>query len=75
VDEDSEVALIIQRADCGVVVGPEDPLALAQVVLKLYHDPRILSEMGKNGRAYVEKTNIRSICTRKYLELINQVAY
>ena len=74
VDEDSEIAFITQQAECGIVVKPEDAHALAEAIIKLYHEPHILVKMGKNGRAYLEKTNIRSVCSRRYMNLINRVA-
>ncbi len=73
VDEDSEIAFMFEKAECGVVIKPEDPNALAEAILALYHDRGKLENLGRNGRAYLEKTNTRSICTRKYEEIIERV--
>jgi len=74
VDEDSETAFITRQAACGIVIKPEDAHALAEAIIKLYHEPAILEKMGKNGRAYLENTNTRSVCSRRYMNLINRVA-
>ncbi len=52
---DGEGAAIIRAADCGLVVAPEDPQALAKGILKIYDDKKSAEEMGKNGRRYAEQ--------------------
>src|SRR4029077_20466961 len=49
----SETALYVQRANCGLVVHPENPEALVEAVLSLRRDPAVQSGLGANGRAYV----------------------
>jgi len=50
-----EAAQLVRDAKAGVVVPPGDPDALASAVLNLLADPRLLEELGGNGRTYVEK--------------------
>jgi colanic acid biosynthesis glycosyl transferase WcaI len=52
VNERSETARLIDRADCGLVVSPEDPAALMAAVLALQQDASLLVRRGENGRAY-----------------------
>jgi colanic acid biosynthesis glycosyl transferase WcaI len=52
VNERSETALLIERADCGLVVSPEDPAALVAAVSALQQDPSVSIRRGANGRAY-----------------------
>ncbi len=73
VDGDSEIAYMVKRAKCGLVVEPENPHALENAVMTLYNDRNKLSLLGKNGRAYLEKTNTRAVCTSKYMELIREI--
>ncbi len=48
----------IQEADCGIVVPPEDPRALAQAIQYLLDHPQEAQRMGQNGRRFVmEKYN------------------
>jgi len=74
VDKDSEVAYMVERANCGLVVEPDDPVALEKAIMTLYNDRGKLNRLGRNGRAHLEKTNTRSVCTYKYMELIRKVA-
>jgi glycosyltransferase involved in cell wall biosynthesis len=47
---------IVQRADCGITVAPEDPRALADAILRLRSmAPAERARLGGNGRAYVDR--------------------
>lgn len=50
-----ECASLLQNANAGVTVVPENPAALAQAVIALVDNPALLSELGANGRRYVEQ--------------------
>jgi colanic acid biosynthesis glycosyl transferase WcaI len=49
-----EGALLVQRANAGIVVPPADPQALVESVLRLTADPALALELGRNGREFVE---------------------
>ena len=49
-----EAAKLVQEARAGVVVAPENPQALADAVLQLLGDSRLVEDLGKNGRQFVE---------------------
>jgi colanic acid biosynthesis glycosyl transferase WcaI len=49
-----EGARLVQSANAGVVVQPEDSAALAQAVSGLLSNPALIRELGANGRKYVE---------------------
>src|SRR5262249_16268620 len=55
VPEDSEVARLVEVADCGLGVPPEDPHSLAQAIRSLSRQPEKLQLYGANGRRYVEE--------------------
>ena len=56
-----ELAALVETADCGWVVTPGAPDALARVCLELAStDPDVLRRKGANGRAYVERHYRRS---------------
>ena len=56
---------IVEEANAGIAVEPENPEALAEAIVKIYELPeekRI--ELGKNGRQYVEQFyNIKNLAT------------
>lgn len=52
---DGEGASIIEEASAGFTCSAEEPLALAQAVMKMYETPKDMREqMGLNGRRYYE---------------------
>jgi len=51
---EGEAAEVIKKANCGLVVEPENPQKIADAILKLYHKNKDqLEVLGKNGRAYL----------------------
>ena len=49
--EGSDVARVVRRTGCGVVVDPDDPRALADAVRALAHDRERLAHMGERALA------------------------
>lgn len=67
VEHDSEVARVIDDADCGWLVEPESPEAIARGVLAAMRMGRSEREaLGQRGRAACIRTYSRSIVTEKY---------
>ena len=50
-----EGAALVEGADAGIVVPPEQPLRLAEAVRELIADPIRAAEMGANGRRFVQE--------------------
>ena len=51
---DGEARQVLERADAGVFVEPEDAGQMAQVILQLKDDPDRLRRYGEHGRRFVE---------------------
>jgi glycosyltransferase involved in cell wall biosynthesis len=47
----SETALVIGEEQCGIVVRPDDPRALANAIASLERDPDGVAEMGRRAFA------------------------
>ena len=45
-------AQVVNQSQGGIVVPPEDPQALAEAVLQLYHDRSYGDKLGSQGRQY-----------------------
>jgi colanic acid biosynthesis glycosyl transferase WcaI len=75
VPDDSEIAHLIPRAECGVRVPPEDPGAMARAIQGLSTKPEELQRLGDNGRSYACKHFDRKIVTRQYRQLLHEVAF
>ena len=55
VDEGTEVARVVERAGAGLAVPPEDPDAFVAAITKLLDSPEMAAQMGRSGRALVER--------------------
>ncbi|MDB5583850.1 MAG: hypothetical protein JWR80_9026 [Bradyrhizobium sp.] len=54
-DPDGEIARIVRREDCGLVVAPGDSAGLATAIEELARDPARVTAMGDAARAVLER--------------------
>ncbi len=73
VDAGSEVARVIERADAGIAVPPEDPDAFTKAIRDLVAAPERTAEMGANGRRFVESWASPAAVARSYEELFEEL--
>jgi glycosyltransferase involved in cell wall biosynthesis len=52
---DGEARQVMETAQAGVFVNPEDAPALAQAILNLRRQPELGRQMGMRGRAFTER--------------------
>jgi colanic acid biosynthesis glycosyl transferase WcaI len=57
VDAGSDTWNLIERSQSGLCVFPENPAALAQIILAMKDDPERRAQMGRNGRTWVKKNH------------------
>lgn len=74
---DTELGGVVsQAANCGLVVPPEDPHAMAEAILSLINDPAKRAAFGANGRAYAERELDRDVILTRFeaqlLDLVGQ---
>jgi len=67
---DGEARELVERAQAGIVVEPEDPKALATAILQLRNDPNRLKTLGVNGRDYVVEHYNRRKIARQFERLL-----
>jgi len=60
---------IIKSAECGYCIDADDVKGFSEAILKLYDNPTLREDMGKNGRSYAVKYFSRQVCVRKYEKL------
>lgn len=70
----TEVGRLLSEAQCGFCVEPENPRALADGILKLYHNDALRKEMGLRGRDYVVAHYPRRAASIHYYNLIQQAS-
>lgn len=49
-EEEGDTAELVRLSECGLVVPPEDPEALAEAIVKMKQNPEALERWGNNGR-------------------------
>jgi colanic acid biosynthesis glycosyl transferase WcaI len=74
VDRDSDTYRFVEKAECGLWVEPENPDALTEAILTLYHDPDRRERLGRNGREYVEARYTPQVVARQYASLLERTA-
>jgi glycosyltransferase involved in cell wall biosynthesis len=74
VEDDSDTAEWLRRSDCGLVVPPQDPEALAEAICRLADRPALRERMGNNGRRYVVEHFSKAAALARYLALFENVA-
>lgn len=74
IDEDSDVAHIIEEAQCGLVIEPGNPETLANAISWMYKNKSDLPALGENARQYLENNLRKSHVVEKYRELFSSFA-
>ena len=72
-DPDSELAWVVQEANCGWAVPPDDPVSLAATLAAAYDRRTELASRGQNGRDYVMAHHSRQAVAAQYDALIREV--
>lgn len=69
-----EMRTIIEAANAGLCIEPENEAALKEAILKLYHAPELKNDLAVNGRVYVEKHYNRRELAQRYLSLMEGIS-
>lgn len=70
---DGQARRILDQARGGIFIEPEDHRALVDVLIRLYRDPTLRSELGENGRAFVAHHYSRKEKAQQYLKILNNL--
>ncbi len=73
IDSDSEVARIVDEAECGFRVDPGDAAGLASEILRLARDRERSAQFGKNARDWVERKGTLERAAAAYESLLTEV--
>lgn len=68
-----EAARLVEEEDCGIVVPPEDPVALAEALATLAADPSRAAALGAAGRRAAERRFGRDAWLRRWHQLLASV--
>lgn len=73
VDADSETASLLTRAGCGVIVEPEDSIALATAIASLAGDSNRMFWLGRHGRQHLEEHYQKDKITGQYVKFFEEI--
>lgn len=73
VDRGSEVARLVEKAEAGLAVPPEDPEALTKAIRRLVEAPAERARMGRSGRRFVETWASPSAVAKAYEQLFEEL--
>jgi glycosyltransferase involved in cell wall biosynthesis len=65
---------LVEKADCGVCIPPEDSALLAEAIDQLYRDRELRERLGRNGRNYVLTHFSREQTARDYIAVLERIA-
>jgi glycosyltransferase involved in cell wall biosynthesis len=72
-EDESETARLVREVGCGVVIPPARPDLLARTIRAASEGEHDLEEMGRRGRAYVEREADRVVAMERYRALVREM--
>ncbi len=70
---DGHARKVLEQANAGIFVTPEDPAALADAVMQLADDPALRESLGRNGRQHVLQYFSRQHTAKVYLDVLQDL--
>ncbi len=70
---EGESRALVEKAQAGIFVEPENPTQLKEKIVYLFHHPEIAKRLGQNGRKFVENYFNRDAQAKEYLSLIQKL--
>ena len=70
VNSESDAGALVRAADCGLLVPPGDPEAMAAAIRQLHNDPARAAALGANGRRYAAAHLSRAACVHQIERLL-----
>jgi len=67
---EGEAEKLINDAEAGITVEPENAEKIAEAILKLYNDKTLSRQLGQNGRRYVMENYARETISRKLEKIL-----
>jgi colanic acid biosynthesis glycosyl transferase WcaI len=70
---DGHARTVMEQANAGIFITPEDPAALADAILRLAADPALRESLGRNGRQHILRYFSRQDTAKVYLEVLQDL--
>ena len=72
---DGQARQVLDEAQAGVFVEPENQVALVQAIIHLYQDSGLRQTLGRNGRNYIIEHLSREQTAKLYITVLEKVAF
>ena len=72
---DGQARQVLEEAQAGVFVEPENQVALVQAIKHLYQDSTLRQTLGRNGRNYIVEHLSREQTAKLYTTVLEKVAF
>ena len=69
---DGQARQIIEEANAGIGIEPENSQALAAAIAKLAANPELGAQLGRHGRDYIVRSFSRKTTAEKYVEVLRK---
>jgi glycosyltransferase involved in cell wall biosynthesis len=69
---EGEAKHLIEQAECGIAIPPENAKLLAEAVTTLYHDSSLRARLGNNGRQHTFENYNRARINKRFEELLRE---
>jgi len=70
---EGEASHVVEQAQGGIFVQPENPAALAKTLIQLRDNPMEREKMGKNGRIFTEKNYSRAAIAKQLINTLEGI--
>jgi glycosyltransferase involved in cell wall biosynthesis len=70
---DGHARKVLEQANAGIFITPEDPSALADAIMQLADDPALRESLGRNGRQHVLQYFSRQHTAKVYLDVLQDL--
>jgi colanic acid biosynthesis glycosyl transferase WcaI len=70
---EGEAQALVEEAQAGIAIVPEDDAALAAALVRLADDRSFAATLGANGRAFVTAQFDRTMLAQRYLDVMHQL--
>ena len=64
---------VMEQANAGIFIRPEDPVALVDAVMRLAADPALRESLGRNGRQHICHYFSRQDTAKLYLDVLQDL--
>jgi glycosyltransferase involved in cell wall biosynthesis len=70
---EGQARMMVEEADAGIAIEPENAEALARAVQKLAENPELGAKLGRNGREYIVRNYSRKKTAENYIQVLQQL--